>query len=95
MPSGPASFDFGVAIALEDERVAIGAHGDGVGGATYLFERSAEVWTEVARIVPNELVDNMLFGYSVGLEGDRVVASAPTDEDPPDSGSVYVYRILP
>lgn len=75
---------FGRAVAMTEERVAVGAiNSDAIGanvGAVYLFERNAggpDNWGEGARIVPVGLPTADRFGMSVALEGDLLAVGAP------------------
>ncbi len=70
---------FGAAIAIDGDRVAVGAPGRKVKGAMYVFRRDAAgTWTqETEQAAPQNLPDNSQFGASVAVKGDRVIAGAP------------------
>jgi hypothetical protein len=75
---------FGRAVALTEDTLAIGAIRDDAGGvdagAVYLFERNlggADNWSESLRIVPTNLATGAQFGLSVALEGDLLAVGAP------------------
>lgn len=82
---GQAGDQFGYAVAIDGDRVLVGAHGrDEAGtpdtGAVYVFERAGDgAWNEVARLVPNTPVPFAHFGWSVDLEGDRALVGAVSD----------------
>jgi hypothetical protein len=69
---------FGYSVALDGETALIGAYGGGfIGGAAYVFTRTGGVWTEQAKIRPNDGVLWDLFGWSVALGGDTALISDP------------------
>ncbi len=72
--------EFGRSVALSGDRVAIGAPGTYVGavdaGVVYIFVRTGGVWVEEARLTSAHAHANAWFGYSVALDGDRLVAGA-------------------
>ena len=73
---------FGFAVALEGSRAVIGAPGvDPFGttvayGAAYVFEHSAGVWTETAKLVASDAGAGDAFGDSVALEGTLALIGA-------------------
>jgi hypothetical protein len=90
---------FGHAVAVEGDRVVVGAPREGLasgadGGAAYAFERGDDGWTERAKFAPKDGDADDRFGTAVALKGDRVLATAPGDEDPdgPGGGSVYEFE---
>ena len=96
---GLASDYFGVSVALDGDRMVVGAFSDntagGAGaGSVYVFDRSsAGVWVQTGPIVASDGAASDAFGYSVALDGDRMVVGAP-DDDPAggvSTGSVYVF----
>ncbi|HKS38875.1 MAG TPA: Ig-like domain-containing protein [Verrucomicrobiae bacterium] len=96
--SDPGSNEqFGCAVAIEGDTVAVGALGDGTvfagTGAVYVFERSGGAWTQQAKLVSNNPRPGNALGLSVGLSGDTIVAGSPYDEDTGvvDAGAVYVF----
>jgi hypothetical protein len=96
---GESQDGFGLAAALEGDRVLIGAPtGDGQGGETgigaaYVFEYENGAWTQTARLVADDGEASALFGDSVALDGNRALISASWDDDQgQNSGSVYVFE---
>ena len=97
-PSDPGSNEqFGSAVAIDGDTVAVGALGDGTvfagTGAVYVFERSGGTWTQQAKLVSNNPQPGNALGHSVSLSGDTIVTGSPFDEDTGllDSGAVYVF----
>lgn len=76
--SNGADFDqFGQAVDLDGDRIAIGAPQKGGTGAVYIFERSAGVWSETAELTPVNADPGDLAGWSVALDGEFLVAGSP------------------
>ncbi len=71
---------FGFAVALDGNRAAVTASGDGdkgaYGGSIYIYERSPQGrWTRTARLLSPDR--RAILGSAVALSGDLVVAAAP------------------
>lgn len=82
LPSDGADADrFGWRLDLNGDALAIGAtdHDSSFsdGGAVYVFRRSGSVWSEEQELVPSKLFGAESFGWSIALQGDRLVAGAP------------------
>ncbi len=78
---------FGAAVALDGDRVLVGAPG---GRAVVAFERIGGGWTETQGIAPADAA--ALFGGAVGLSGDLSVIGSPRDSEANGSaGAVYVF----
>ncbi|WP_295390043.1 glucan biosynthesis protein [uncultured Thiodictyon sp.] len=75
---------FGAALALDGDRLAIGAPGDDYPGAweqgsVYLFQRSANGWAQSAKFTePGGWQD---YGAAVALSGDRLLVGVPRAHD--------------
>ena len=85
---------FGFSVAVSGSKVAIGAYGSpnntGV-GAVYVFDTDG---TNQVKIVPSDGVNDDQFGYSVAINGTKVIVGSPSDDDNgPNSGSVYTYNL--
>jgi hypothetical protein len=88
-----AGDEFGVAVALVDETLAVGAWREDSGatsvngnqadnsypegGAVYVFTRAAEVWTQQAYLKPS--LYQGWFGRSLALAGDTLAVGAPLE----------------
>ncbi len=94
--SDAASFDdFGYSVALDGDRVVVGAHQDDVSvGSAYLFEpNGAGGWSQTTKLTASdgERVDR--FGRSVAVSGDRILIGAHWDDDNgANSGSAYLFE---
>jgi len=88
---------FGTAVSISGERVIVGSPEDDEtfsnSGSAYEFTRSGSTWTEQNKLNASDagLADS--FGYSVALEGDRVIVGSPSDDTPAgaNAGSAYVF----
>jgi len=57
-----------------------------------VFTRSANSWTEAAKLTASDGAASDVFGFSVAVSGNTVVVGAPDDDDKGiNSGSAYVY----
>jgi hypothetical protein len=88
---------FGESVALDGDRLAIGApgadHGTAQGaGAIYIYARSGDTWTQEAILTAHDPSFLEYMGSSVSLSGDTVVAGAIRDADHGyESGAAYVF----
>ncbi|MCS4503369.1 FG-GAP repeat protein [Arhodomonas aquaeolei] len=87
---------FGDAVALAGDRALVGARFadlDGSDeGAAYVFGRTGEGWSEIAKLTAPEPADRDQFGHAVALAGDIAVVGAPrVDEPGRDSGAVWTF----
>ena len=65
-------------------------------GVSYIFQRSAEGWVQIARILADDPADGDDFGWTVAMTPSVALVGAWLDdtEAGPDAGSVYAY-VLP
>ncbi|MCB9848998.1 MAG: FG-GAP repeat protein [Phycisphaeraceae bacterium] len=98
-PDGMAGDAFGMAVAIDGDRLVVGApFADSLAaaqsGAAYLFRRDQfGVWSFEAKLEPSDGLLDDEFGASVAIEGERIAVGSPlSDEGGADSGSVYVYE---
>ncbi len=72
---GPGDF-FGAAVAIEGERVLVGAYGrDAQAGAAYVFERVGEKWVQVQVLTAEVPTADELVGGRVALRDGRALIS--------------------
>ena len=102
---GSTFVNFGYSVAVSGDRVVVGAPWDDGSdiavlgepwqpfGAVYVFELvEAGGWTETKLVASDAAVSDQ-FGFSVAVDGDRIVVGAPGDDDYGSaSGSVYIYE---
>jgi hypothetical protein len=68
---------FGIDVTLDGERIAVGAwFAQDQAGAAYVFrfDSSGMTWVQEQKLVPVDGQPGDLFGVSIGISGDRVVA---------------------
>ncbi len=90
---GEPSEWFGSSVAISGETLAVGAPGSDQGllsGAVYIFRLEAGVWTEVTKFQASDTTEGHLFGGSVAIDGDLLVAGALGVDL--SSGAAYVFR---
>lgn len=93
-----ASDGFGSAIALDGDTVAVGMFNRlqtqpifaTSAGAVAVFTGAGADWTQQATLKPDDLVDMNFFGVSVDLDGNTLIAGAPTFFSTVNQ-SAYVY----
>jgi len=93
---------FGAALALEGDRLAVGLPGNNVpstgAGAVQFFTRTGSVWTGHFDMIGSDtdFIDRL--GRSVAISGDWVAGGAPDAETVaggPNVGEAYVFKIAP
>ncbi|MFO0547016.1 MAG: hypothetical protein U0271_01445 [Polyangiaceae bacterium] len=94
---GAPTDGFGAVVGLSGDSIIIGAGlknvVGGASGAAYAFVRNGDVWTEEARLLPDNPSFGDFFGYSVGLSGDTAVIGAyRKDTTVAGSGEAFVFR---
>ncbi|CAN0529104.1 unnamed protein product, partial [Laminaria digitata] len=86
---------FGAAVSIDGDYIAVGAPnddnagGDNAGGV-YVFQRNGPGWTQLAKVLASDGVTGDLFGTSLSLQFNTLVAGAPK-EGLLQSGALYVY----
>lgn len=85
---------FGYSVAIDGDRAIIGArYEDSNGmidaGSAYVFHRSGSTWTQQQKLVGSDQAANDNFGWSVAIDGDRIVVGAHREDS--DAGSAYVF----
>lgn len=98
---GVAPYSFGAAVALDGERVIVGAPRDGLAGemtgSVRVFARTAGAWSETQVLVPPDAGSTIFtarFGASLAHAGTRLAIGAPVDYTfgGPAAGSIYVFE---
>ncbi len=91
-PDGVAHAEFGVAAALQGDRLVVGAAGDQASvGAAYVFDRTDGTWGEPTKLLGTSAPSTRQ-GMSVALDGDTIVVG--TDQGDYGAGSVFVFRLV-
>ncbi len=90
---------FGVAVALSDTHLAVGAYWDATtgvidAGAAYVYRFDGAQWILQSSLRAPEPELEEFFGFSVALHGDRLLVGAPgSNRSDFDEGAAYLYRL--
>jgi hypothetical protein len=88
---------FGFDVAINESYAVVGAPAvNGHQGAVYVFEKTAGAWgtAPVATLLADIPTSNDYFGYSVAIDGERIVVGTPFDDDgATDAGSTFVFEL--
>ncbi|MFN0008357.1 MAG: hypothetical protein ACKVXR_10645 [Planctomycetota bacterium] len=78
MPADLAAGDnFGQDVAVSGTRIVVGkSHDNGLRGAAYVFEKTPQGWVETAKLTASDGAPIDHFGWSVDVDGDRVLVGA-------------------
>jgi FG-GAP repeat protein len=86
---------FGRSVDIDGDLVAVGASGHGLraidAGAAYLFDRISG--TQLQRFIPADTRQDDRFGFSVDVEGDRLLSASVSDtiNNHVFTGSAYLF----
>lgn len=88
---------FGFSVSIDSDRIAVGTvrinHTGTIPGAAYLFTRVNGLWTQEARLAPENSTPDDNFGSSLSLKGDRLLIGAyDADGSGSHSGTVHLYE---
>ncbi|MFQ5415010.1 MAG: M12 family metallo-peptidase, partial [Phycisphaerae bacterium] len=88
--------NFGSAVAVSGDAAVVSSPLDGfAAGAAYVYRIDGGSATQEAKLTAPSPVPGDVFGTSVGIRGDVIVAGAPGDfVAGPQSGSAFVYRLI-
>jgi hypothetical protein len=81
---------FGWSVSIDGDAIAVG--GDGTNhntGAAYVFRRTDGVWGDGETLLPDGIDEGDHFGWSVAIEGNTLVAGAPSGTA--EAGTVYIF----
>lgn len=90
---------FGTAVAIDGDRVLVGASAENAcgpqSGAAYVFERdpATDTWAEAARLTASDCGAGDFFGRDVALDGDvAIVAASETVFNTGATNAAYVFE---
>jgi hypothetical protein len=95
--SSPAGLErFGRAVALDGDTLAVGARERSTpadSGVVLVYARESDAWREQARLIPPGDERDDGFGTALALDGDTLVAGAPTETNArgTNAGGAYVF----
>jgi hypothetical protein len=82
---------FGCSVAIDGEYAIIGAYGDDNNmGSVYIYKRSAESWSQEAKLTASDSTIDSYFGCSVAIDGEYAVIGAYGDDS--NMGSAYIFN---
>ncbi len=89
--------EFGWSVSISGDYAIVGAPEDDApsfnSGSAYVFERSAGVWAQKAKLLPGDPASSDNFGFSVSISGDYALIGAHGGDDKGlDSGLAYVFE---
>lgn len=98
--------EFGAAVAVDGDTVAVGApgaHSDGGSGlagdygAVFVFTAEGDGYTQETVLYPDDTFDGQEVGSALALRGDTLLVGAPGNQESPSgfddfSGKVFVYE---
>jgi len=87
-PDGETGDVFGGSVDMIDDLAIIGARGDDLIGASYIYRLSGSSWNLESKITPSDGSSGDNFGHTVAIFGDRAVVGATNSGD---FGAVYVF----
>jgi hypothetical protein len=93
---GGSGDDFSYSVAVSGDTAVIGTPGDNdlgsESGAAYVFVRSGTSWTQQAKLLADDGMQNDWLGVSVAVSGDTAVISANgVDDLGTGAGAAYVF----
>ena len=103
--SDPGNSDrFGDSVGISGDTIVVGAPERDGAGAAYVFTRSANTWSQQELLTASNPGGQDLFGWSVAISGDTIIAGALTEDssattvngdqtnnDAGDSGAAYTF----
>jgi hypothetical protein len=85
---------FGQTISIAKETIAVGvplkADNGNAAGGVYIYHQSQGNWLQQAKLVPDSVGGDDMFGFSVSLGKDMLAVGAPLTND--WDGSVYLFQ---
>jgi len=88
--------DFGADVALEGDRIVVGASNHALLGAAYVFSRNGSTWTQQTELAADDGVLYDGFGASVAISGPLVVVGAPGGAPSSNEcGAAYTFQHSP
>ncbi|MCI5163052.1 MAG: hypothetical protein D3917_13760, partial [Candidatus Electrothrix sp. AX5] len=95
---GEGSDRFGAHVSIDNGVAVIGSPNDddngNLSGATYIFTRSGNIWSQQQKLLPTDVEAGDVFGSSVDIDGDTVLIGAIfADNKAENSGAAYIYSL--
>ena len=84
--------EFGRSVAVDGNRILVGAVKDEGSGSAYVFELQDDVWVETAKLIPSDAQYNDKFGESCAIEGDYAIVGSKNGNGSANTGAVYLFH---
>lgn len=98
-PDGVFADEFGFSVAISGNTAVVGAPKNKVGsnneqGSAYVFVRSGTTWSIQQKLTAGDGATNDQFGYSVGIDGNRIIVGAhrAVINHATGAGAVYIFN---
>ncbi len=97
-PSSATTFSsFGAACDIDGDVILVGAVADDVDGvhstgSAFVYGFDGNQWLEQQKLVASDRAEEDRFGAEVAIDGGVLAISAPWEDDPARSGSIYVFN---
>jgi hypothetical protein len=91
---GTAEDTFGYSVGISGDHAIVGAHGrNSSTGVVYMYHWDGTSWGDEQKITASVGAPGDLYGWEVGISGDKAIVTAQGDDDRAgNAGAVYVYR---
>jgi hypothetical protein len=88
---------FGFSVSISGDSAIIGAPWDDengeLSGSAYIFQETGSGWTQVARLLPDDITEGDQFGWGVSISGSTAIVGAwGKDDNGFESGAAYVFQ---
>lgn len=91
--TGVGESSFGASVAIDGERIIVGAPADGGTGAAYIYRKRRNQWQLEDQLLAKDRDADDAFGTSVAIDGKFAVVGAPGDDEGGDgAGAVYFFE---
>ncbi|MEZ4701028.1 MAG: T9SS type A sorting domain-containing protein [Rhodothermales bacterium] len=95
-PTASSGEDFSYAVALSGDIAVVGAPAADATGQVFVYRHSNGSWSYEATLTASDASPQAMFGYSVAIDGRRIVVGALSAPDgiSNQAGKVYIYESI-
>ena len=85
---------FGASVFLDNNQIIVGSYfHNNISGAAYIFSNTGSNWSQDAKLVGSDVVNNDFSSLDVAISGNYAVISSINDDDlGVNSGSAYLFK---
>ncbi|HBS27325.1 MAG TPA: hypothetical protein DD827_09420 [Gammaproteobacteria bacterium] len=88
---------FGQSLSMQGNLLVVGAmqrspSGNANSGEVFIYQKTAQTWSETTRITAPSPQTGHRFGYNVALSGERLAVATLRSNSQANSGQVYVFK---